>query len=216
MKALGMIETRGLVASIEAADAMVKAANVTLQCKEHVGAGLGGDGAGPVDVGHHGAAGLRHAHGGLVGDVSGHGLGGDQAGTLADQGAGDGGAGQLGDLIHDAHAAILHEEGGAHVDLVALQALQDGGQQIADVGGHGGGGQAVRHVDLNGGVLLALGLDGLHGLGAELAAQIGAGQIGVLAVALGLHRPQAHLLHELGVHVVKHGVLGGGVGGAEL
>ena len=33
MKALGMIETRGLVASIEAADAMVKAANVTLQCK---------------------------------------------------------------------------------------------------------------------------------------------------------------------------------------
>ncbi|MTQ96902.1 BMC domain-containing protein [Pseudoflavonifractor sp. BIOML-A6] len=40
MKALGMIETRGLVASIEAADAMVKAANVTLQCKEQVGGGL--------------------------------------------------------------------------------------------------------------------------------------------------------------------------------
>lgn len=40
MKALGMIETRGLVASIEAADAMVKAANVTLACKEHVGGGL--------------------------------------------------------------------------------------------------------------------------------------------------------------------------------
>nr|WP_283115225.1 BMC domain-containing protein [Intestinimonas timonensis] len=35
-----MIETRGLVASIEAADAMVKAANVTLTCKEHVGGGL--------------------------------------------------------------------------------------------------------------------------------------------------------------------------------
>ena len=40
MKALGMIETRGLVAAIEAADAMVKAANVDLQCKEHVGGGL--------------------------------------------------------------------------------------------------------------------------------------------------------------------------------
>lgn len=40
MKALGMIETRGLVAAIEAADAMVKAANVSLQCKEHVGGGL--------------------------------------------------------------------------------------------------------------------------------------------------------------------------------
>ena len=40
MKALGMIETRGLVASIESADAMVKAANVTLTCKEHVGGGL--------------------------------------------------------------------------------------------------------------------------------------------------------------------------------
>lgn len=40
MKALGMIETKGLVAAIEAADAMVKAANVSLQCKEHVGGGL--------------------------------------------------------------------------------------------------------------------------------------------------------------------------------
>jgi len=38
--ALGLIETRGLVASIEAADAMVKAANVTLVGKEHVGGGL--------------------------------------------------------------------------------------------------------------------------------------------------------------------------------
>ena len=40
MRALGMIETRGLVASVEAADAMVKAAEVTLACKEHVGGGL--------------------------------------------------------------------------------------------------------------------------------------------------------------------------------
>jgi ethanolamine utilization protein EutM len=38
--ALGMIETKGLVASIEAADAMVKAANVVLIGKEHVGGGL--------------------------------------------------------------------------------------------------------------------------------------------------------------------------------
>jgi len=38
--ALGLIETRGLVASIEAADAMVKAANVVLIGKEHVGGGL--------------------------------------------------------------------------------------------------------------------------------------------------------------------------------
>jgi len=38
-KALGLIETRGLVASIEAADAMVKAANVRLIGKEHVGGG---------------------------------------------------------------------------------------------------------------------------------------------------------------------------------
>lgn len=37
--ALGMIETRGLVASIEAADAMVKAANVILIGKETIGAG---------------------------------------------------------------------------------------------------------------------------------------------------------------------------------
>lgn len=38
--ALGMIETKGLVAAIEAADAMVKAANVTLIGKEQVGGGL--------------------------------------------------------------------------------------------------------------------------------------------------------------------------------
>ena len=35
--ALGMIETKGLVGSIEAADAMVKAANVTLLGKEFIG-----------------------------------------------------------------------------------------------------------------------------------------------------------------------------------
>src|SRR4051794_29175904 len=38
-EALGMIETKGLVGSIEAADAMVKAANVTLIGKEYIGAG---------------------------------------------------------------------------------------------------------------------------------------------------------------------------------
>ena len=38
--ALGMIETKGLVAAIEAADAMVKAANVSLVGKEQVGGGL--------------------------------------------------------------------------------------------------------------------------------------------------------------------------------
>ena len=38
--ALGMVETKGLVGAIEAADAMVKAANVTLVGKEPVGAGL--------------------------------------------------------------------------------------------------------------------------------------------------------------------------------
>ncbi len=38
--ALGMVETRGLVGAIEAADAMVKAANVQLVGKEQVGGGL--------------------------------------------------------------------------------------------------------------------------------------------------------------------------------
>ena len=40
LNALGMIETKGLVGAIEAADAMMKAANVTLVGKEHVGGGL--------------------------------------------------------------------------------------------------------------------------------------------------------------------------------
>ena len=38
--ALGMIETKGLVGAVEAADAMVKAANVTLVGREQVGSGL--------------------------------------------------------------------------------------------------------------------------------------------------------------------------------
>ena len=38
--ALGLIETRGLIGSIEAADAMVKAANVVLVGTEQVGGGL--------------------------------------------------------------------------------------------------------------------------------------------------------------------------------
>ncbi|MCF6166643.1 BMC domain-containing protein [Furfurilactobacillus rossiae] len=39
-EALGLIETRGLIASIEAADAMVKAANVKLVGQEKIGKGL--------------------------------------------------------------------------------------------------------------------------------------------------------------------------------
>ena len=39
MEALGLIETRGFVGAVEAADAMVKAANVILIGKEYIGAG---------------------------------------------------------------------------------------------------------------------------------------------------------------------------------
>lgn len=39
-EALGMVETRGLVGAIEAADAMVKAANVSLVGYEKIGSGL--------------------------------------------------------------------------------------------------------------------------------------------------------------------------------
>jgi ethanolamine utilization protein EutM len=39
-EALGMVETRGLIGAIEAADAMVKAANVRLIGKEQIGSGL--------------------------------------------------------------------------------------------------------------------------------------------------------------------------------
>lgn len=40
LEAIGMVETKGLIGSIEAADAMVKAANVTLIAYEKVGSGL--------------------------------------------------------------------------------------------------------------------------------------------------------------------------------
>lgn len=39
-EALGMVETRGLIGAVEAADAMVKAANVTLLGREKIGSGL--------------------------------------------------------------------------------------------------------------------------------------------------------------------------------
>ncbi|BAK98953.1 hypothetical protein OBV_17550 [Oscillibacter valericigenes Sjm18-20] len=39
-EALGMVETRGLIGAIEAADAMVKAANVALVGYEKIGSGL--------------------------------------------------------------------------------------------------------------------------------------------------------------------------------
>ena len=40
MEALGMVETKGLVGAIEAADAMVKTAKVVLMGKEYIGAGF--------------------------------------------------------------------------------------------------------------------------------------------------------------------------------
>ena len=40
LQALGMVETKGLIGAIEAADAMVKAASVALMGKEQIGAGL--------------------------------------------------------------------------------------------------------------------------------------------------------------------------------
>ena len=39
LEALGLVETKGLIGSIEAADAIVKAANVLLVGKEYIGAG---------------------------------------------------------------------------------------------------------------------------------------------------------------------------------
>ena len=39
-EAIGLIETRGLVGAVEAADAMVKAANVKLMGQERIGGGL--------------------------------------------------------------------------------------------------------------------------------------------------------------------------------
>ena len=67
LQALGMIETRGLVGSIEAADAMIKAANVHLIGKVHVGGGLvtvmvRGDGRGRGGGFPCGRAGFRSCH----------------------------------------------------------------------------------------------------------------------------------------------------------
>ena len=39
-EALGMVETKGLIGAVEAADAMVKAANVKLVGKQQIGSGL--------------------------------------------------------------------------------------------------------------------------------------------------------------------------------
>jgi ethanolamine utilization protein EutM len=63
-EALGMVETKGLVAMIEAADAMVKAAKVTLVGWEKIGAGyvtaiVRGDGAAVKAATDAGAAAAR-------------------------------------------------------------------------------------------------------------------------------------------------------------
>ena len=62
--ALGLVETKGLIGSIEAADAMVKAANVVLAGKEYIGAGsvtvmVGGDGGAVKAATDAGAAAAR-------------------------------------------------------------------------------------------------------------------------------------------------------------
>lgn len=68
MMALGFIETKGLLASIEGADAMVKAANVSLLSKTLIGAGLvtitvGGDVASVRAAVDAGAAAIRRIEG---------------------------------------------------------------------------------------------------------------------------------------------------------
>ena len=55
MEALGLIETKGLVAAIEAADAMVKTANVVLTGKEFIGSDIAAHGDGDVSGGAVGA-----------------------------------------------------------------------------------------------------------------------------------------------------------------
>jgi ethanolamine utilization protein EutM len=62
--ALGMVETRGLIGSVEAADAMVKTANVVLVGKEYIGAGyvtvlVRGDGGAVTAATDAGAAAAR-------------------------------------------------------------------------------------------------------------------------------------------------------------
>ena len=67
LEALGMVETKGLVGAIEAADAMVKAANVALIGKEHIGAAyvtvmVRGDVGAVKAATDAGAASARRAH----------------------------------------------------------------------------------------------------------------------------------------------------------
>src|ERR1700687_5677233 len=71
MEALGMIETKGLTALIEASDAMLKAANVTMIGWQKIGSGLGtGFGVGDVGAGK-GAVEAGSAAAGRVGEVIG-------------------------------------------------------------------------------------------------------------------------------------------------
>src|ERR1700674_5845529 len=65
LEALGMIETKGLIGAVEAADAMVKTANVVLVGKEYIGAGyvivmVRGDVGGVKAATDAGAAAVRH------------------------------------------------------------------------------------------------------------------------------------------------------------
>ncbi len=110
-QALGMIETKGLVASIEAADAMVKAANVTLIGKEHVGGGLvtvmvRGDVGAVKAATDAGAAAAEHVGGGLVTVM----VRGDVGAVKAATDAGAAAAERVGELVSIHVIPRPHEE----------------------------------------------------------------------------------------------------------
>ena len=102
MEALGMVETKGLVAMIEAADAMVKAANVTLIGYEKIGAGF------------------------VTAIVR-----GDVAAVKAATDAGAAAARRVGELVADRQPIGLGSEGVAVVGTRALP-LPDAGSRLLD------------------------------------------------------------------------------------
>ena len=155
-----------------------------------MGPGLHGGGALPVDVGDHGALGLRNAGPGAVGDIGRHGLAGHQSRPLPHQHTDQLRAGELSDVVRRAHPGILDKEGLSQLDSLELQALPDGRRAVQGVGRDGVGRESVADDQQHPGIAAADGPDGLLGLGAEPAAQVGPGQIFVLVLAEGLDEGQ--------------------------
>ena len=109
----------------------------------NVGAGFHGRGALGVDITDHRAAGFRHAGVRLIGDIGGHALVGDKAGTLTDEHADQLTACDIPDGISRAYPAVPDKGNGTYLDARGFEAVFYGGHAVHGISHAGGYGVQI-------------------------------------------------------------------------